>query len=84
MKAPASPSGSRQLHPVEQPQQPIGGIGDVVLARRPVMQSALGDVKKLRTAGQIQAQVAVHGPEGLSKLGAGVRVVASVALTILN
>ncbi len=39
------------------------------------MQSAFGDVKKLRAAGQIQAEALVHGPEALSKLGAGVGVV---------
>lgn len=59
-KEPASPGWPRQLHAVKQPQQPIGCIRDVMLARLPVMQSALGDVKKLRAAGQIKAQVAVH------------------------
>ncbi|MBF9264288.1 hypothetical protein [Paracidovorax cattleyae] len=47
------------------------------------MQSPFGDVKKLRAAGQIEAQVAVHGTEALGKLGAGVRVEPPVPTTLL-
>nr|WP_232727797.1 hypothetical protein [Acidovorax sp. 69] len=84
MKAPAVPGVAGQLHAVEQPQQLVGRKRDVVFARLPVMQSALSDVKKLRATGQIQAQVAVHGFEPKRKLGAGVRVMATMALAIFN
>lgn len=47
------------------------------------MQSALGDMKKLRAAGQVQAQAAVHGLEALGKLGAGFRVKAAMLATLL-
>ena len=42
------------------------------------MQSPLGDVKKLRAARQIKPKVSVHGFELKRKLGAGVRVKATV------
>jgi hypothetical protein len=74
MKAPARPRVAGQLHPVEQAQQPVCRVRDVMLAGLPVMQSPLGDVKKLRAALQVKAQVAVHGPKPKRKLGAGFRV----------
>ena len=48
------------------------------------MQSPLSDVKKLRATGQVQAQIAVHGPEPLRKLGAGVGVEATVLAALFN
>ncbi|WP_208911172.1 hypothetical protein [Paracidovorax avenae] len=47
------------------------------------MQSPFVDVKKLRAASQVKAQVAVHGAEALGKLGAGVRVEPPVPATLL-
>ena len=73
MEAPAIPGLARQLHAVEQAQQPVGCVRDVVLAGLPVMQSPFSDVKKLRASRQVKAQVAVHVPEPKRKLGAGVR-----------
>jgi len=66
-----------QLHAVEQAQQPVGRVRNVMLAGLPVMQSPFGDVKKLRAALQVKAQIAVHGPEPKRKLGAGFRVMAA-------
>lgn len=40
--------------------------------------------KKLRARSQVHAQVAVHGTEGLGKLGAGFRVVTTDPQTLFN
>lgn len=54
-----------------------------MLAGLPVMQSPFSDVKKLRAALQVKAQVAVHGAEPKRKLGAGFRVVAAQLAALL-
>jgi hypothetical protein len=59
---------------VDEPQQLVGGKRDVVATGLPVMQSALGDVQKLRTLGPGQSEAKVHLAQALPKLGAGVRV----------
>lgn len=75
MEAPTLPSSTRQLHAVEQAQQPVRCIRDVVLAGLPIMYSPGRHMKKLRARRQIHAQASVHGAEILSKLGAGITVV---------
>ena len=45
-----------------------------MLGEIPMAPSAFGTVKKLRADGDVHAQVAAHGLEGLGKLEAGIRV----------
>lgn len=70
----------------QQAQQFVSTVGNLMMTGFPVMQSAPGDMKKLRHFRPGKAQIAVHGTEAKTKhdAGFGVVLIGSTPLIVLD